>query len=568
MIRLLIQVLVRVLASVFVLALLASAIPAQSTGPAGASAEAAPPSTPLPAFDVADVHASPHVLYPFMDGPNMESDRFVLHQATMADMIGYAYNLDIVRVQGGPSWLEWDRFDVSAKAPSTTAKATLRLMLKTLLAERFHLVVHDGTAPLPAYVLTAQKDKLKLKESQDPGDPDCEYQPPPPNQPPSAISQIVFACHRETMSRFADDLHDWAGGYLDKIVVDSTGLNGAYDFDIKWTGRGQLAKAGADGISIFDAVDKELGLKLTLETAPRPVLLVDSVDQEPTPNPADLAKRLPPLPPAQFEVAVIKPSKPDTRPMGRVHNGQVDVQSLTLKMILTFAWDLNPNSSEMLAGAPKWIDSDHFDIQAKVATEDDPTDAAPKPPQIDDQELQQMLRALIEDRFQMKDHWEDRPVTAYSLIAVSPKLTRADPKSRTRCQEGPGPDSKDPRLANPVLNRLVHCQNMTMAQLGEQLESIAFGYIYSPVLDKTGLQGSYDFTLSFSSAEHFRGNGGNGAQPADGASPGSAPAASDPNGAISLFDAVKNQLGLKLEKERRPVPVLVIDHVEEQPTAN
>ena len=84
------------------------------------------------------------------------------------------------------------------------------------------------------------------------------------------------------------------------------------------------------------------------------------------------------------------------------------------------------------------------------------------------------------------------------------------------------------------------------------------------MLDDTGLKGSYNFTLSFSSAGHFApGGSGNAPPPPDGASQ-----SSDPSGAISLFDAVKNQLGVKLEKQKRPVPVLVIDHIEEQPTPN
>jgi uncharacterized protein (TIGR03435 family) len=270
-----------------------------------------PASTPTSAqFDVADVHASPFVRFPFMDGGNLSGDRYILHQATMTQIIGAAYNLDPTNVQGGPSWLDWDHFDIVAKAPATTSKPVIRLMLQALLAQRFSLVAHSGSAPMPAFVLTAQSGKTKLKESEGTGDPNCQYQPPPANQAAGAISQIEFVCHNETMERFAEDLHNWAGGYLTQPVVDSTGLTGAYDFDIKWTGRGQLARAGADGISIFDAVDKQMGLKLALETAPRPVLIVDSVNEAPTPNPPDLEKLLPPLPPAQFDVAAINPSKP------------------------------------------------------------------------------------------------------------------------------------------------------------------------------------------------------------------------------------------------------------------
>lgn len=515
-------------------------------------------------FDVSDVHAAPHVLRPFTDGGNLNGDRYSLHQATMTDIIAAAYDLDSANVQGGPSWLDWNRFEILAKAPATTSKADLRLMLQSLLKERFDLVVHQGSAPMPAYVLKAQPGKVKLKEAADTsGEPRCEPQPPPANQAPGGVRQIVVICKNETMAKFAEDIHDMAGGYLNKPVVDATDLKGAYDFTLTWTPRGALSAAGADGISVFDGVDKQLGLKLSLETAPRPVLIVNSVNQTPTANPPDLDKRLPALPPAQFEVATIKPAKAGTQPTGRVGNGEVDVHSLTVKQIISFAWDLNPGDSEAIVNAPKWLDDDRFDILAKVSAEES-GDAAPKAHQIDAAELREMVRALIEDRFKMKDHWEDRPVTAYALKAVSPKLTKADPGARTRCDEGPGPGGKDLRLGNPMINRMVFCQNMTMEQLGQQLPLLAFGYIYYPVRDDTELKGSFDVTLAFSSVDRtLVSPPTNSNQQNSGAA-----LAADPSGAVSLFDAFKNELGLKLEKEKRSMPVLVIDHIEEQPTAN
>jgi uncharacterized protein (TIGR03435 family) len=481
----------------------------------------------------------------------------------MVDMIATAYGLDVSNVQGGPIWLETDRFDIVAKAPTTTSKETVKLMLRSLLADRFNLVTHTGNKPMPAYVLTVGKAKPKLKEADTSSKSDCQYQEPPPNLPPGTVPYIVFSCHNTTMETFATNLHDWAGGYLTDPVIDTTGLKGGWDFDIKWTGRGQLQKAGADGISIFDAVDKQLGLKLDLQTAPRPVLIVDSVNQKPTANPPGLEKILPTPPLPQFEVATIKPSKPDTESRGRINGDQVNLQATNLKFMITFAWDLNPNDSEVLVGAPKWLDTDKFDILAKVSS-DVNMDAGPSGPRIQIEDLRQMLRALLIDRFKMQTHTEDRPVSAYTLIAVNPKLRKADPLSRTRCKEGPGPDGKDPRTSNPALNRLLTCQNMTMAQIGDELQRVAAGYVYSSVLDGTGIKGSWDFTLSFSSADLTQPRAAGSPTP----STDSTSTASDPTGAITLFDAVNRQLGLKLEKQKRPVPVLVIDHIDEKPTEN
>ena len=93
-------------------------------------------------------------------------------------------------------------------------------------------------------------------------------------------------------------------------MVDETNLAGAWDFTNGRTGRDQLEKQGADDISIFAAVEKQLGLKLELKTAPRPVFQVASVDKVPTPNAANIAEALPEPPAAPFEVATIKPSAP------------------------------------------------------------------------------------------------------------------------------------------------------------------------------------------------------------------------------------------------------------------
>jgi uncharacterized protein (TIGR03435 family) len=550
----------RALAGPTLLALLSNPVFAQSTAAPAQTANVS--AVALPAFEVADIHASPHHTFPFADGGSLHGERYVFRQATMLDLISTAYGLDPANVQGGPPWLETDRFEIVAKAPPKTTQAALKLMLRSLLAERFYLVTHTGSTPMPAYVLTvAPGGKPKLKESEGTGETGCVPEPPAQNQAPGAVSYIVVNCHSMTMETFAEMVHMMAGGYLTKPVVDSTGLKGSWDFAIKWTGASQLKKAGADGISIFDAVDKQLGLKLDLQTAPRPVMIVDSVNQKPTANPQGLEKILPAPPPTQFEVATIKPSQPDAQLQGRINGGQIDLRGTTLKFLITFAWDLNPNDSEVLVGAPKWLDSDKFDILAK-ASSDALANTGPTRPPIDIEDLRTMLQGLLIERFQMKTHKEDRPVSAYTLIAVNPKLRKADPLSRTRCQEGPGPDGKDPRIASAVLNRLISCQNMTMTQIGDEFQHIAAGFIYSPVLDATGIRGSWDFTLSFSSADLVKGStAGSGDAAASGA-------ASEPNGALSLFDAVNKQLGLKLEKEKRPVPVLVIDHIEEKPTEN
>ena len=109
------------------------------------------------------------------------------------------------------------------------------------------------------------------------------------------------------------------------------------------------------------------------------------------------------------------------------------------------------------------------------------------------------------------------------------------------------------------------CQNVTMAQFADRLQNTAPGLNW-PILDATGIEGGWDLTVTFSrnAAMTFAGRGGDGGQTAAAA----APAASDPTGALTIFEAIEKQLGLKLEMQKRPMPVIVIDHIEQKPTEN
>jgi uncharacterized protein (TIGR03435 family) len=507
-----------------------------------------------PAFDLADVHVSAKVANPNMRGGYIRGGRIEIRTATMVDLIRTAYDVPAERVVGGPSWLDIDRFDVIAAAPAATSQETAKLMLRSLLADRFKLAVRNDTKPLNAYALTVGKGgKPKLKEADGKAPPGCQGQPQNPQ--PGEVPYAVAACHGLTMEALAQQLPNMAGAYINDPVVDQTGLKGAWDFELKWTARARLAQAGSAGISVFDAVDKQLGLKLELKPIPMPVVVVERVNQKPTENPLGVLTKLPPPPPTEFEVADIKPSLPDGPQSGRIQNGRVDLRGLTLKTLISLAWDIN--GDDLMAGAPKFSDTAKFDIIATAPV------AVANEQQADIDTLRVMLQNLLKERFKLKTHMEDRPVSAYTLLAGKPKLTKANPENRTGCKEGPAVGMKDPRDANPTLSRLVTCQNMSMAQLADQLQNLASGYVHAPVLDSTGIEGSFDFTFNFSPIGIVQGGGGG--RGGDGGAPG---AAADPSGGVSLPDALNKQLGLKLEMQKRPMPVLVIDHVEEKPTEN
>jgi uncharacterized protein (TIGR03435 family) len=293
-----------------------------------------------------------------------------------------------------------------------------------------------------------------------------------------------------------------------------------------------------------------LGLKLEAKTAPLPVLIVDSVNEKPTANEPGLETKIPPPPPTEFEVASLKPSPPDAKGQnGRMQNGRLDLQNYTLKQIIRLAWNLN-NNDDMLVGLPKSADSAHYDIAAKVATS-----GSVNAQDVDYDTLQLMLRGLLSDRFGLKVHQEDRPVSAYTMtasVASQTRLQKADPQNRTNCKTGGS-------AQNPILNRLITCRNVTMTQFASMLENMASGYVKAPIKDATGLEGYWDVSVNFSGVNLL---------PGGQFDPNSAAGTADPNGSLSLPEALLKQLGLKLQMEKRPIPVLVVDHVEDKPTQN
>ncbi len=516
----------------------------------------APVATPRrstgPAFDVADVHAIPYTNQNrTMYGGFLRDVRYELRHATILDLIKTAYGVDADTVTGGPSWLDWDRFDVIATAPPSTSPQTVRLMLQSLLEDRFGLAIHRDTRPMPAFVVSMGKGKPKLKEADGSGDTGCRFVPRPPE--PGVIPNIEITCRNTSMEEFAQSLRgmDQAppNSYLNDPVVDSTGLKGSWDFDIQWTPQAYLRLAGSDGITLFEAIDKQLGLKLEPKTVPLPVIVVDNASEKPTANAPGVAS-LPPAP--EFEVASLRPSPPDARPLLELlPGGRVTMRSQPLDLLIRWAW-----RDEVIVGMPKWISpfGPAFDLVAKVST------SANAPP-FELNEIDLMVRTLLVDRFKMVTHYEDRPADAYTLVAAKPKLTRADPSNRSGCKRERGRVPGQPDDAPPMGNILT-CRNLTMAQFAEWIGSWMESY---PILDATGLAGGWDFTLTWGT---FGGAGGGGRKGGPSPSVGANGVASEPEGGVSLTDAVEKQLGLKLEKHQRPEPVLVIDHMEEKAVEN
>jgi uncharacterized protein (TIGR03435 family) len=528
-----------------------------------------------PQFEIADVHVSAlgASATPMMQGGGIRAGVYQIQTATMLDLIRTAYKVDAYKIVGGPSWLELDRYDVIAKAPDTTSADTAQLMLQALLADRFKLRLHYDSRPLPGLALALAKGITpKLKKADSSGSAGCkmtlQYTDAEfaarrqaliqaGNTKPVLLQMNLYQCQNVTMRDFAEQLRRMHNGQKPfDNVTDQTGLTGNWDFNFKYSSppppTASDSEIDGENITIFDAMEKQLGLKLEAARISTPVIIVDSVNRQPTENPPDVKTILPPPPPAAFEVADLRlsaPDAPEVRSPGPQPGGRFEARNFPLSFLIKIAWSLNSNGA--LNGTPPWLNSVRVDLSAKLPS----TDATRAVTGVVDMdEFVPALKALLMERFKISIHTELRPVPGYALVAAKPKIRTADSSLRTKCFEGPGADGKDPRSANPLLSRLITCQNITMDEFVKRLPALSGAYLRNQVVvDSSGIQGAYDFSLSFSAA-----TGGLG---------GSADV-SVPDGGVTLFDALDKQLGLKLEKRNIPSQVTILDHIEQKPTEN
>lgn len=514
-----------------------------------------------PKFEMADVHPSstaPGFVQNF--GGVLRGGTYVNRDATLLDLIQAAYGVTADDVSGGPGWIASDVFDVVAKVPDGANMATANLMLRGLLADRFKLVARNETHPVPRYILTVAKGGPKLKKTSGDGNPGCRQTQgggPPPGDPASAPN-IKVSCRNLSSADIADNLRQMAGGYFDHDVIDKTALEGSWDFDLEWTARGLLALKGPEGISVFDALEKQLGLKAEVQNVPMPALVVESALRKPTPTPPDVAAALA-LAPARFEAASIKPADPDKPFGGLLYTGGSQMHAGgTLRSLIAMAFQIPGNvSNDLVLGLPKFADQQRWDILAKV-----PATGEGAPHIVKGQPLPppfsvglEMVQGLLLDDFGLKYHKENREITVYALVVNNgkTKMTPAADTERTVCK----PDPNAPKPA-PNVGLMVACKNTSMAQLAQNLQQQAGAYIDHPIVDATGLEGGWDFYIGWTPRNLL--------QPvANPNQPSSVmTSAADPTG-ISVFDAVEKLLGLKLVKQTRSIPVMVVDHIDDKP---
>jgi len=285
----------------------------------------------------------------------------------------------------------------------------------------------------------------------------------------------------------------------------------------------------------------------------------------------------------EFEVASIKPADPNGRGvMMRGGPGQVNFTGVTLRLLIQQAYGVR---DFQISGGPAWMNSDRYEIVAKPPADEpaiprDPTQATDEQRQTFNKRRQAMLQALLADRFQLKVHRETKEMPTYILTLA---------KGGAKIKDNGGKTS-DPNM-RPGMMRMgpgaITAAQTTMPNLIQLLSQLTC----RTVVDQTGLTGKYDIDLKYTPdasamCSPFGGappplppgagagpgpggqvavlSGGPGGPGPGGRGPDFTPP--DPNGP-TIFTALQDQLGLKLESGKGPVEIIVIDHAE-KPSEN
>jgi uncharacterized protein (TIGR03435 family) len=232
-----------------------------------------------PAFEVASVkmHATgsgegpgrgQEIITPSPAGVTMKN----VH---LKSVLQWAYHLQAIQVSG-PSWLDDNRYDIVAKAAGETPGERQRVMMQTLLAQRFKLTFHRETKEMPAYVFTVAKGGHKLKPSESEGEMEVK---------PSGKGKMAADFSRVTLAQ----LSEMASSPLQGVVVDQTGLKGSYDFTLDMSpfiGGGDFRPTGIEDVitMIIQAANEQLGIKIEQKKAPAELLIVDHAEKIPVEN--------------------------------------------------------------------------------------------------------------------------------------------------------------------------------------------------------------------------------------------------------------------------------------------
>jgi uncharacterized protein (TIGR03435 family) len=232
-----------------------------------------------PSFEVVSIRSTPSSTRP--TGKKAESDagRLRYSYIPMLQLIANAYQVETYQVFG-PSWLATERYEIEAKLPQNSTRDQVPLMLKTMLADRFHFASHRETRQIPVFALVVAKGGPKMRPSQVPDSGvGLRYYSPTKRAIKGKIdiAELVF-------------LLKVPGGdsaLAERPLLDMTGLKGPFDIQLEWTIDNPAASGSSDadaGPTIFSALQDQLGLKLEPRRSPAEAIVVDRVDKTPTEN--------------------------------------------------------------------------------------------------------------------------------------------------------------------------------------------------------------------------------------------------------------------------------------------
>jgi len=202
--------------------------------------------------------------------------------SSLADLMMFAYSIQMKQITGAPDWIEKDRYDIDATpdVEGTPTADQVRIMIRKLLAERFQLKFHHEKKEMSAFVLTVGKDGAKLQ----PTHPNGNLHGVGMQAAPTGAMLFAYNAPIAGFTNFLQSL------VLDRPVVDQTGLTGRYDLNVTFTldesmfnGHPPAFPKPADGVeaapNLFEAIQEQLGLKLTPEKTQVDVLAVDHVEK-------------------------------------------------------------------------------------------------------------------------------------------------------------------------------------------------------------------------------------------------------------------------------------------------
>ena len=216
--------------------------------------------------------------------------RVTVRNTSLYDLVRNGQGLQPYEIAAGerlPAWITSDRWDIEAKGPEQATQPQLRTMLQNLLNDRFKLVTRRETRDVPVYALVLSRSDRRLGPQLRQSPADCaalaaaaraaDAGPGGPRQCGRDVGPGLISAIGTTFPDFARGLSLSTG----RFVMDATGLTGRFDLDLKWTPDQVIGGAGAqtDGISLFAAIQEQLGLRLEARQAPINVLVVESAER-------------------------------------------------------------------------------------------------------------------------------------------------------------------------------------------------------------------------------------------------------------------------------------------------